>query len=235
MNKLISLEIKRNSLHSYHVAVLISTVSLLALLYLLVAIPKLEPTETDIDMFMSYNSLIGLTNIISMVIFTVLSAVMSAKFIVEEYAGKRAILLFSYPVERRKILGSKIGMIFLYTVASMLLCGVVIFGIFFSTEALFHLCADQISVKVLVNASLSLVCYSLLSGLWGIIALWFGFGKQSITVTIIAAVIISAVMCQIMAMTMSYLFGAVAFLIIGAIGAVIALKSIVSKVEKMEV
>lgn len=235
MNKLISFELKRNSLRSYHVAVLISAVSMLALLYLLAAIPKLDPTEADIDMFMSYNSLVGLTNIISMVVFTILSAVMSAKFIVEEYAGKRAILLFSYPIERQKILASKIGMVFLYTVISMILCGTVVFAVFFLTETFFPLCADVLSIKTIVYSFLSLVCYSLLAGVWGIIALWFGFGKQSITVTIVAAVIIATVACQIMAMTLNYFVGTIAFLIVGAIAAVIVLKSLIGKVNKMEV
>ena len=131
MNKFISLELKRNSLRFYHVAVLISAVCMLALLYLLAAIPKLDEVETGIEMFMSYNSLVGLTNIIFMVIFTILSAVMSAKFIVEEYAGKKAILLFSYPAPRRKILVSKLAMIFLYTVVSMILSGTVVSGVFF--------------------------------------------------------------------------------------------------------
>lgn len=40
MNKLISLELKRNSLRSYHTAALISAVCLLALLYLLLQFPN---------------------------------------------------------------------------------------------------------------------------------------------------------------------------------------------------
>lgn len=48
----------------------------------------------------------------------------------------------------------------------------------------------------------SLIPYSLLAGVWGIIALWIGFGRQSVTVTIVAAVIIAIVLCQIMAMTL---------------------------------
>ena len=51
MNKLISLELKRNSLRSYHTAALISALCLLALLYLFAAMPKLDGTETGLDMF----------------------------------------------------------------------------------------------------------------------------------------------------------------------------------------
>ena len=68
MNKLISLERKRNNLRSYHTGVFISGALMLGLLYLLAAIPKLDPSETDLEMFMSYRSLIGLTNIMLMVI-----------------------------------------------------------------------------------------------------------------------------------------------------------------------
>lgn len=203
MNKLISLELKRNRLRSYHTSVFISGVLMLGLLYLLAAIPKLDPSETDLEMFLSYHSLVGLTNIMLMVIFIILSAVMSAKFIIEEYAGKKAILLFSYPVSRQKVLSAKMCMVFFYTVTAMCVCGIVIFGIFFATESVFQICSDTLNLNTILYCGFSLVCYSLLAGVWGIVALWIGFGKQSITVTIVAAVIISIVMCQIMAMTLN--------------------------------
>lgn len=161
MNKLISLELKRNSLRSYHTGVFISGALMLGLLYLLAAIPRLDPSETDLEMFMLYRGLIGLTDIMLMVIFTILSAVMSSKSIIEEYAGKRAILLFSYPVSRQKVLSAKMCMVFLYTVIAMCLCGTVIFGIFFGTESLFHICSDTLTLPTFFIALflLSLIHY----------------------------------------------------------------------------
>ena len=55
------------------------------------------------------------------------------------------------------------------------------------------------------------------------------------TVTIIASVIISVVMCQIMAMTLNYLVGAMVFLAVGFIGAVIAWTNLKRNIENMEV
>lgn len=235
MNKLISLELKRNSLRSYHTASLISAITLLALLYLFAAIPKLDPTETDIDMFLSYPGLVGLTNLISMVIFTILSAVMSAKFVVEEYAGKRAVLLLSYPVARRDIFHAKACMVFLYTTAAMFLSGMFVYGIFFATEAVYPLCTDELNVKTIVYSFLSLACYALLAGVLGIIALWFGFGKHSVTVTIVSAVIIATILCQIMTLTMTSLIGSFAFLAVAGIIAIIVIKNLAGNVEQMEV
>ena len=156
-------------MRSYHTGVFISGALMLGLLYLLAAIPKLDPSETDLEMFMLYRSLVGLTNLMLMVIFTILSAVMSAKFVIEEYAGKRAILLFSYPISRQKVLSAKMCMIFLYTVTAMCLCGMVILGIFFGTESVFQICSDTLSLTTILYCSFSLVSYSLLAGVWGLL------------------------------------------------------------------
>lgn len=82
----------------------------------------------------------------------------------------------------------------------------------FGTESLFHICSDTLTLPTILYCSLSLISYSLLAGVWGIIALWIGFSKQSVAVTIVATVIISIVMCQIMAMTLNDLVGAACFL-----------------------
>lgn len=218
MNRLISLELKRNNLKPNHVVVVIITIIMLGFLYLLAAIPKLDPTETDLNIFITYNNLININNILCMVIFIIFSSVLYSKFVVEEYAGKRAILLFSYPVNRKKILEAKIFMAFIYTVVAMLICGAVVLGVFFMTESQFPICGDQLSTETILGGFLSLLCYSLMAGVWGIVALYFGFRKQSVSVTIITAVIIATIMCQVLAVTMN-ISGVIAFLAIGIIAA----------------
>lgn len=81
----------------------------------------------------------------------------------------------------------------------------------------------------------SISCYSLLAGIMGIIALWFGFGRHSVTVTIVAAVIIAVISCQIMAVTMTSPAASLLFLAAGGIIAVIVIKNLIDQVEKMEV
>ena len=76
MNKLARLELKRNSLKPYHIAVSIISVVIFSFLYLLAVIPRM-----DAEMFMSYDFIVGLDNIVSMAIFSVMSAAMASKFI----------------------------------------------------------------------------------------------------------------------------------------------------------
>lgn len=92
MNKLISLEVKRNRLRPYHIAVLIGGFILLAFHYFMAAIPFIDPTEADITMFSSYDFLFNLNHLVSMATFGILGAVMGTRFVIEEYSGAKAIL-----------------------------------------------------------------------------------------------------------------------------------------------
>ncbi len=235
MNRLIKFELKRNSLKTYHIAVVIITVVILSFLYLLAAIPQIDTADTDTEMFMSYGFIIGLGNIISMAIFSIMSSVMASKFIVDEYTGKKAILLFSYPVDRKKILDAKIIMVFSYTAISMLVCNGIAITVFLSTESLFPLCQDSIDITLLWDCIFSVLCYSLMSALMSLVATWFGFMKKSIIVTITSACVIVSILCQIIGMTLFIRPVITAILAVILMIAIAVWINLHSQVEKMEV
>ncbi len=235
MNKLIKFELKRNSLKTYHIVVVIITVVILSFLYLLAAIPQIDTADTDTEMFMSYGFIIGLGNIISMAIFSIMSSVMASKFIVDEYTGKKAILLFSYPVDRKKILDAKIIMVFSYTAISMLVCNGIAITVFLSTESLFPLCQDSIDITLLWDCIFSVLCYSLMSALMSLVATWFGFMKKSIIVTITSACVIVSILCQIIGMTLFIRPVIIAILAVTLMIAIAVWINLHNQVEKMEV
>ncbi|NLZ46857.1 MAG: ABC transporter permease [Clostridiales bacterium] len=235
MKKLISLELKRNSLKPYYIAVGIIMISMLGFLYLIAAMPKIDPSEADLEIFSSYGSIIMINNIIGSAIFSILSAVMASKFIIEEYSGKKAILLFSYPISRTKILDAKILMIFSYTVLSMLVSGGIILLIFFTTESLFPLCSGTLTFGVILNSFISLFFYALIAGLLGVISLWFGFVKKSVAVTIVSSCIISSIISQISAMSLTFNYFTIIVLIIAFIAVIPILGNLHKQVKKMEV
>ncbi len=235
MSKLIHLELKRNHLKSYNIAVLIITIIMLGLIYFFAAIPKIDPNESDLELFTSYTFLIGFNHIISMAIFSILSAVLASKFIVEEYASKKAILLFSYPTSRRKILDVKMFVVFAYTVCCMVISNVAILIVFLITESIVTLCPDRVTISMIIKSILLLLCYSMMSGFLGIISLWIGFYKRSIVATIIAACIMVVLMCQIMAISISFTPILIGIFAVVCIIALLGRRSLCLQIEKMEV
>ena len=204
MRKLIALELKRNRLCPYHIAVLICGVTMLGFQYLMAAIPHMNPTEPDAELFSQYPLLMGITCLVCMAIFSILSAVMASRFVVEEYSGKRAILLLSYPISRKKVLCAKLMLVFAYTAGAMLMCGAMIQTVFFLTELLFPICSDQLTIEVILQSLGFLLCCSILAGLLGVVSLWFGFRKKSVSVTIVASVILVTLVCQMIGATIQY-------------------------------
>lgn len=235
MRNLIALELKRNRLRSYHIAVLICGVTMLGFQYLMAAIPYMDPTEPDAELFSHYPFLVGITWLVCMAIFAILSAVMASHFVVEEYSGKRAILLLSYPISRKTVLCAKLVLVFAYTVSAMLLCGAVIQAVFFLTESLFPLCSDQLTVEVVLQSLGFLLCCSILAGLLGVVSLWFGFRKKSVSMTIVASVILVTIVCQIISAALAFL--PIMGIVFGVTGifAILAIQSLLRQVKNMEV
>lgn len=235
MRNLIALELKRNRLRPYHLATLICGVTMLGFQYLMAAIPHMNPTEPDAELFSQYPFLVGITWLVCMAIFAILSAVMASRFVVEEYSGKRAILLLSYPISRKTVLCAKLVLVFAYTVSAMLLCGTVIQAVFFLTESLFPLCSDQLTIRVLLQSLGFLLCCSILSGLLGVVSLWFGFRKKSVSMAIVASVILVTIVCQIISVALAFL--PIMGIIFGVtdIFAILAIQSLLRQVKNMEV
>lgn len=235
MVNLMKLELRRNSMISYITATLIITIIMVGFLYLFAVIPFLDETETDIKMFMTYDSIATLGCILGMVCFSIQSSVMYARFIVEEYAGKKAILLFSYPVKRIDILWAKMAVVSLFTILSMIISGVVSFTVFYSTEFFIPLCKDTLTIFTIIKTILVLLVYSLMAGTLATMSLWFGLWKKSTSTTIVSGTIIVTVACNLLSVGRSNLFPAVLLFIASLVIAVVLIAGIARRVSMMEI
>ena len=80
-----------------------------------------------------------------------------------------------------------------------------------------------------------LLCCSVLAGLLGVLSLWCGFRKKSVSVTIVAAVILASLVCQVISAAIKYVPILWAVMGISAIFSVIAALDLFHQVENMEV
>lgn len=99
MIKLIRLEIKRNRLNEYIIASVVITFSIIALVYLFAAIPHLDSSDSDVQIFKTYNGISTLSLVVFTACYSILSSVMYNRFIIEEYTSKKVFLLFRTPLK----------------------------------------------------------------------------------------------------------------------------------------
>lgn len=185
MLKLIKLEWKKNNILKYVRNAAITTAALLV--FLLMAAGELETVETVQSYGKSMlDTSVGLFVHMSYIIFT---GVMIAAFIVGAYEKKTIHLMFSYPIKRSRIILSKIGAVWLFNFAAMVISKAVIYLVLTASKSFTGISAAGLSVgepsfwleAVLSSAAMVSISF---------IALPVGLKLKSSRAAIVAAVII---------------------------------------------
>jgi len=247
MIRLINLELRQKRLKTFLIASFVITAILLGFNYLFAGLPHL-PADNELEatimefvgaIFGQYETIIAINSILGMFCFSVLGATALSKLVVSDYIGKRANLLFAYPVDRRKLFISKVIVVFVFTILAMLVSNGLAVGIFMFTESHFQLVADGVlSTQLLANSLQIILVFSILSGAIGLISLWFGFKRKSVQATLIPAYIMTVIGSNVLGAPM--LLGSVNIVFLSAmttialvVGVILTI-NISSNVNRME-
>ena len=157
---------------------------------------ELSPREVR-ERFVTYEGLGVMNGVLAMAAFAILAAVLGSRMVVEEYRGRRAVLLLSWPVPGRRLMGVKLLAISGYAAGSMLLCGCGVLGIFFLTEGMFPLCADRLDGEAVLKAVFFLAVCTVMAADLGLVSVWIGFVKKSVPAAVVASVLLVSAACQL--------------------------------------
>lgn len=104
MLKLMKLEFTKHHLSQYIKGALIWTF----IIFISVALMAWGSRNEVEPMFPDYPAFMSLANIFIKVVFITFSAVVLSRLVIDEYKNKTILLLFAYPLQRKKIDSSKI-------------------------------------------------------------------------------------------------------------------------------
>lgn len=195
MIKLIGLEYKKNKIKKYIIAAIISTlllaVFIFAMTYLGIA--------RDPDSGIAESAVEGVTaashvEFLTMAVFLILASVMQSAFIVDAYKNKTMDLMFQYPIQRKKIILSKMLAVLIFSFIALIVSKYFIYATLYVGSFRFtpDFRVDTINFLspmfhvTLISQALSTVCLSIL-------ALYIGLLFKSTKAPIIAAFILFAV------------------------------------------
>ncbi len=235
MIKLMRLELKRNNVRQYLLASAVICLVLIGFTYLVAFASQLEDTNASQREFRNYSNIFRLICIISLTAFSAMSSIMYSRLVIAEYTGKRAALLFSYPVSRSRILLAKILLVFLFTSAAMLICTAIPYILFSATESTSQIITQDVITRDLVADTLktALIAVLALGGI-GIVALRIGFINKSVPTTLISALLLSAVYGNAAITTSN---GVISLLVsgFGLVAAAALMAELSARINKMEV
>ncbi len=230
MIKLIKLELRKNNLKPYLLGILGIFFAITSMGILFSAIPTLDPSSQE---FSNPSMIITLVSIISMSAFAILASIMHSKFVVEEYTGKKNVLLFTYPQKRSSILFAKVVFIFIFIFVMMFTLNMLaLLSIGILSNAAGLLSQPFRDIGLMLKYSL---IFPLVANFIGLIALRIGFYKKSIIVPIVVSTILTAPFGNAVMLLGTNSF--IAFLIVGTILLLISIFlfiGLLKKVNRME-
>lgn len=192
MLQLIKLEIKKSNLGWYIKGALIATIILTAIMCFVIFIAQQEgdlPIATYQDVYVLIGAIVRAT-------FIVFASVLIAKIVIEEYKNKTILILFSYPVSRKKMIASKLVLIALLTFITMMFSNAVVAGLFSIINAYYPIVPFEMTGNHFIGEFTNIVLFAIASAGMSLIPLYFGMRNHSVPATIGSSLIVVAIACS---------------------------------------
>ncbi|WP_425803295.1 ABC transporter permease [Desulfitobacterium sp. Sab5] len=190
MLKLIKLEMKKNNALKYIGYTALAILSLTALSIAFVFFLGFDDQEMAKDMA----SVSFFVEMLTSIVFLIFSAVMHSAFTINAYKNRTMDLMFSYPIKRKKILGSKILAVLVFNFISIILAQIIIYGSIYIVS-LYLQPALPIDFNFLnITFYISVILNSLMTISISLLALFIGMIKKSPIATVVASFFLAALL-----------------------------------------
>ncbi|EEL04107.1 Bacitracin transport permease protein BCRB [Bacillus cereus BDRD-ST196] len=183
------LEMKKFKLGWYVRGVIIANIAILALLTSMSIVSQIEgdPEIRDPQMILlAVSTLVRAT-------FIIFGSVLIAKLIISEYKNKTILLMFSYPINRKKMMVSKLAITATLTFITVILSNILVVGIFFGIDSYFSILPNPFTVDQLMQEGIKLVPLAIATAGMSLIPLYFGMRKRSVPTTIVSSLIVVSI------------------------------------------
>ncbi|SFJ28184.1 MULTISPECIES: ABC transporter permease [unclassified Bacillus (in: firmicutes)] len=128
--------------------------------------------------------------------FIVFAAVLLAQLVIEEYKNKTIILMFSYPVKRKKLIASKLCIVAILTCITILLSNIVVTGAVFFLHGYFSFISYSITFTDWMKQTINMIPFAIAAAGTSLIPLYFGMRKYSVPVTIVSSLFVVSFACS---------------------------------------
>jgi ABC-type transport system involved in multi-copper enzyme maturation permease subunit len=192
---LIRLESKKIKLGWFVKGAMLANIIILGLLCIISAVENSEGTGMLTDAT-------GIFTIIGACVrgvFIVFAAVLISKMIIHEFKNRTVLIMFSYPINRKKILSVKLILIVGMTFIAMTISHTVVISGFIGLNHIFHLTpAMNVTLSDFLAEIIKVIMFSLTTSVAALIPLYFGMRKYSTPTTIISSLLMVILTCQSM-------------------------------------
>jgi len=186
MFKLMKLEWRKHHLSGYFRGVAICIVAIFAAVGLMAWGSKVD---SDL-MFTDYAGFMSLANIFIRVTFIIFSAVILSRLVIDEYRSKTMQLLFTYPLQRKKIMQAKLAIVFGFCFCSIIVTTFMINVLTFFLNPMIGFFETPVTMdQIIATIPATFLSAFMMAGI-SLVPLYFGMRKKSTPTTITSSILI---------------------------------------------
>ncbi|MBT2580010.1 ABC transporter permease [Bacillus sp. ISL-8] len=189
MLRLMKLELKKFKLGWYVKGAVIANIAILALM---ISTSIVAPVEADPEI-RDPQIILLMASALVRATFVVFGGVLIAKLIIDEYKNKTILLMFSYPINRKKMMVSKLAITAIVTFITVILSNILVVGVFFGIDSYFSILPNSFIVDQLTQEGINLVPLAIATAGMSLIPLYFGMRKRSVPTTIVSSLIVVSI------------------------------------------
>ncbi|PEA56763.1 hypothetical protein CON64_00545 [Bacillus pseudomycoides] len=189
---LMKLEMKKFKFGWYVKGALIANIIITALFIFMNYIQEVEKdvimTNAE-DAFLLIGAMVRAT-------FIVFAAVLLAQLVIEEYKNKTIMLMFSYPIKRKKIIASKLAIIAILTFITIWLSNTIVTSAVFVLHGYFSFISYSITFTDWIQQAINMIPFAIAAAGTSLIPLYFGMRKHSVPITIVSSLLVVSFACS---------------------------------------
>ncbi|MDR4317592.1 ABC transporter permease [Niallia circulans] len=190
---LIKLELRKHKLGWFIKGAIIANIVILGLLCM-ITFEQIMEGEESFQSFADYSMVAG-----TMVrgVFVVFASVLISKVIIDEFKNRTALVLFSYPIDRKKIMSAKIVLIFIMTFVTLIISNLFVILSFLGLNQVFHLTIEMnVTINQFRSELLNILVFNVATAGASLVPLYFGMRNYSTPATIGSSLLIVMIMCS---------------------------------------
>lgn len=192
MLHLLKLEMKKFNLGWYVKGAIIANIVLTTIMCLVIYIAQ---SEGDL-LISTYQDIYVMIGASVRATFIVFASVLIAKLVIEEYKNRTILIMFTYPVSRKKLIASKLILIAVLTLITMMLTNIVVVGLFSIINSYFPIVPFTITTNQFIGEVINIVPFAIASTGISLIPLYFGMRNHSVPATIGSSLLVVAIACS---------------------------------------
>lgn len=229
MFNLMKLEIKKYKIKGNLKGVVIANLIILAFLVLSI----LGTKANNERIFDNWNDTFLFTSMFVRITFTIYAGVLISKLIIGEYKNKTINILFTYPINRKKVMISKLFIVAAFAFITMILSNIFISCILYLLNIFINFTREVLTMEILLNNAISILLYSVIYALISLIPVYVAMLRKSSSSAIVTSIILISILNSGNAgyTLSSIIIIPILFAILGLISSYLFIKDI----EKMDV